>query len=266
MSGSGSSGISALVVDDFNYSHWQLLGKLGVAWEGRTTRLGLAVTTPSAGLFGSGKAGFTRSATGVDLNGDASAESVLLNGLDENLDANYKSPWSVSAGGAWRRGSLQVHASGEWFASVGAFSVLQGKTDTNTGAPITLVQSLGSVFNAGAAVEYWLGGASADRGPSSGATALYGSFRTDFSASPEVAADETATSNQDLYHLTGGTAFNLGSSRFSLGLEYTFGSKSRTFGFAGLPPAVPVIGQGIPVQTRVSRWVFMVGYLFGSSK
>ncbi|HXY38978.1 MAG TPA: hypothetical protein VEQ10_04870, partial [Vicinamibacteria bacterium] len=208
-------------------------------------------------------ASFTRSVTGVDLNGDGRADSLLLNGLDEDLASHYKSPWSVSAGASWRRGSLQLHATGEWFASLGTFDVLQGKTDTNTGTPITLTQSLKSVLNAGAAVEYWLGGVSADKGPSSRATALYGSFRTDFSASPEVTADEAATSNQDLYHLTGGTAFNLGTSRFSLGLEYTYGRKSRNFGFGGLPPAVPVIGQGIPVETRTSRWVFMLGYLFG---
>ena len=28
------SGVSALVIDDFNYTHWRLLGKVGVAWEG----------------------------------------------------------------------------------------------------------------------------------------------------------------------------------------------------------------------------------------
>ena len=51
------SGVSALVVDDFNYTHERLLGKVGLAWEGGATRLGLAVTSPSAGLFGAGKAG-----------------------------------------------------------------------------------------------------------------------------------------------------------------------------------------------------------------
>jgi hypothetical protein len=257
------TGVSALVVDDFDYWHWRILGKVGLAWEGQSTRLGLAVTTPSGGLFGSGKAGFTRSASGVDLNGDGQPDSLLLNGLDENLDSYYKSSWAISGGASWRRGSLQVHASGEWFAAVSPFDVLQGKADTNTGAPVTLTQDLRSVFNAGGAVEYWLGGVSADRGPSSGGTALYGGFRTDFSASPDVVPDEAATSNQDLYHVTGGTAFSLGSSRFSLGVEYAFGSKSRDFGFSGLPGSVPIIGKRLPVETRTSRWVFMVGYLFG---
>jgi hypothetical protein len=258
------SGLSALVVDDFDYSHWRALAKLGLAWEGRAVRLGLAVTTPSAALFGSGNAGFTRSATGADLNGDGQADSLLLNGLDENLSSYYKSSWAVAAGGAWRHGSLQLHASAEWFAAVSTFDVLQGQSDTNTGSPITLTQGLRRVVNAGAAVEYWLGGVSADRGPASRGTALYGSFRTDFSASPDVVPDEAATFNQNLYHITGGTAFGLGSSRFSLGVEYAFGSKRRDFGFGGLPPGVPIIGESIPVETHTSRWVFMLGYLFAS--
>jgi hypothetical protein len=79
-----------------------------------------------------------------------------------------------------------------------------------------------------------------------------------------VVPDEAATSNQNLYHVTGGTAFNLGTSRFSLGVEYAFGRKSRDLGFQGLPPGVPIIGVAIPVETHMSRWVFMVGYLFAS--
>jgi hypothetical protein len=258
-----ATGVSALVVDDFDYSHWRMLGKAGLAWDGSATRLGLAVTTPSAGLFGSGKASFTRALSGVDINGDGQADSLLLNGLDENLDSSYKSSWAISGGGSWRRRSLQIHASGEWFAPVSTFDVLTGKIPTNVGTPVTLTQSLQSVFNAGAAVEYWLGGVSAEQGSPSGGTALYGGFRTDFSASPDVVAGEAATSNQDFYHVTGGTAFNLGGNRFSLGVEYAFASKSRDLGLAGLPQSVPIIGVGHPVDTHVSRWVFMLGYLFG---
>ena len=256
------SGVAALVVDDYDYSHWRVLGKLGVAWEGARTRLGLAATTPSAGLFGSGRAGFTRSATGIDLDGDGRPDSVLLNGLDEDLGASYHSSWAVSAGGSRRSGSLQVHVSGEWFAPVSTFDVLQGRSSTNAGSPITLTQSLRSVFNVGVAAEYWLGGVSADRGASSRGTALYGGFRTDFSASPDVAPNEAAASNQNLYHVTGGTAFSLGSSRFSLGVEYAFGRRNRDLGLGGLPPGVPVIGEPIPVEVRFSRWVFMLGYVF----
>ena len=32
----GGDGVSALVVDDFDYGHWRVLGKVGLAWEGDT--------------------------------------------------------------------------------------------------------------------------------------------------------------------------------------------------------------------------------------
>jgi hypothetical protein len=78
-----------------------------------------------------------------------------------------------------------------------------------------------------------------------------------------VVPNEAAASNRNIFHVTAGTAFRLGGSRFSLGVEYAFGSRSRGLGFRGLPPGVPVIGEPIPVAVRFSRWVFMLGYVFG---
>ena len=260
---SDGRGVAGLVVDDFDYHHWRMLAKLGAAWEGDAWRLGIGVTTPAASLFGSGNAGYTRSATGVDLNGDGRVDNLLVNGLDEDIPATYRSPWSVSGGAAWRRGSLQLHTSAEWFAPVDTFAILQGTNDATTGEPVVLVQDLRAVLNAGLGAEYWLGGASAGSGGASGGTVLYGAFATDFSASPEAVKGEASSSNQDWYHLTAGVGFNVGTSRFSLGIDYAFGSKERELGFGGLPPEVPVIGEGRPVKTHTSRWVFALGYLFG---
>ena len=258
------TGVSALVIDDYDYSHWRILTKVGLAWEAETTRLGLAVTSPSAGLFGGGEAGFTRFATGVDVDGDGGADTLLSNGLDEDLDADYDSSWAVAAGGAWRRGSLQLHVSTEWFAPVDRFTVLQGSTDPAGGTLLT--QEFRSVINAGIGAEYWLGGVRADEGRRSGGTALYGAFATDFSASPEVLRGEAASSNQNWYHLTGGTAFGVGRSRFSLGVSYAFGSKTRDLAFGGFAAGVPVLGEARRVEVRSSRWIFVLGYLFGSGQ
>jgi hypothetical protein len=257
------SGVSALVVDDFNYTHARLLSKVGLAWEGGGTRLGLAVTSPSAGLFGTGKAGFTRSAAGANLGVAGSGGAVLVNGLDEDLDASYQSSWALAGGGAWRRRSLQVHASAEWFAPVHRFTVLAGLEDPSLGTPLTLSQDLRSVLNAGLGAEYWLGGVSASQGPKAGGTALYGAFATDLTASPDVVRGGAASSNQNWYHFTAGTAFGVGSSRFSLGVDYAFGSSDREITFGGVPPGLPVIGEGRRVGVRSTRWVFVLGYLFG---
>jgi hypothetical protein len=257
------SGVAALVVDDFDYNHWRVLGKIGLAWEGDRWRAGVAVTTPSAALFGGGNAGFVRSATGADLDGDGRPDSLLASGLDQELDSSYKSSWAYAGGAAWRRGSLQVHVSAEYFAPVDRFIVLQGQSLSPSGEPVTLTQGLRGVLNGGIGAEYWLGGASVDSGNRHGGTVLYGAFATDRTASPEVEANEASGSNQDHYHLTGGTSFSVGSSRFSLGVSYAFGHKRRSFGFGGLPPSVPIIGQGREIDVSFSRVSFVLGYLLG---
>ena len=258
----GGQGVSALVINDFDYDHWRILGKLGLAWEGDTFRLGAAVTTPAAGLFGSGNLGFTRSATGVDVTGDGVPDAILANGLDEGVASTYKSSWAFAGGGAWRRGSVQVHVSAEYFAPVDRFTVLQGETLTPLGEPVALTQTLEGVLNAGAGVEYWFDGVSADQGARHGGTVVYGAFAADQTASPNVERGEASTSNQDHYHVTAGTAFSIGTSRFSLGVSYAFGSKRRTLGLGGLPPQVPVFGEGQEADVRFDRWVFVLGYLF----
>ena len=256
-------GLSALAVNDFDYSHWRVLGKVGLAWEGDALRLGATFTTPAAGLFGSGNVGVTRSATGADLNGDGRPDSLLLNGLVEDTDSTYKSSWALAGGGAWRQGSLQLHLSAEYFAPVSQFTVLQGPSLTPSGDPVDLTQALDGVLNAGVGVEYWLHGVSADAGPKSGATVLYGAFATDFSASPELVAGESAGSNRNHYHVTAGSAFSIGASRFSLGLSYAFGKSRNNFTLGGLPPEIPIISEKREVEVKFSRLVFVLGYAFG---
>jgi hypothetical protein len=256
-------GLSALAVNDFDYSHWRVLGKVGLAWEGDALRLGATLTTPSAGLFGSGNVGVTRSATGADLDGDGRPDSLLLNGLAEDVDSTYKSSWTVAGGGAWRRGSLQLHLSAEYFAPVSQFTVLQGPSLTPSGDPVALTQALDSVLNAGIGGEYWLNGVSADAGHKTGGTVLYGAFATDFSASPEIVAGEASASNRNHYHVTAGSAFSIGTSRFSLGLSYAFGKNRGNLALGGLPPEIPVLSERREVDVKFSRLVFVLGYAFG---
>ncbi len=259
----GGDGVSALIVDDFDYRHWRVLGKVGLAWEGSALRLGVVITTPSASLFGSGNAGFTRSATGVDLDEDGGPDNLLANGFDQELDSHYRSSWAFAAGGAWRRRNLQLHVSAEYFAPVSLFTVLQGQSPTTPDDNLALTQSLRGVLNAGIGIEYWLGGANVDQGARSRGTVIYGAFATDRTASPDVVRNAASFSNQNHYHLTAGTAFSVGRSRFSLGVSYAFGSSRRSLISSGLPSGVPIIGEERAVETEFSRLVFVLGYLLG---
>jgi hypothetical protein len=259
-------GVSALGVTDFKYSHWSMLGKIGLAWEGDSFRLGGAITTPRLGVAGSGNAGFTRAVTGADLDGDGKVDSLLLNGFNDGLDSEYASPWAFSGGASWRRGSLQFHASAEYFARLPDSTVLPSLSQDSAGNRVALIEQHAGVFNAGAGAEYWLGGVTSDKGAASGGTVIYAAFATDFTSSPDILRNEAASSNMDLFHISGGAAFSLGSSRFSVGASWAFGKKMREFDFSGLPPGVPIIGEGYSMQTKYSRVVFVLGYLFGSKK
>jgi hypothetical protein len=146
---------------------------------------------------------------------------------------------------------------------VSQFTVLEGPSLAPSGDPVALTQALDSVLNAGLGGEYWLHGVSAEAGPKSGGTVLYGAFSTDFSASPEIVPGEASASNQNHYHVTAGSAFSIGSSRFSLGLSYAFGTNRNNFALGGLPPEVPVITEKREVDVTFSRLVFVLGYAFG---
>ena len=69
MAPDGSS-LAVSSVTDFNYSHYRMLLKLGVAWQTAGWNAGVSVTTPSLGVLGSGDAGYTLSLAGTDANGD----------------------------------------------------------------------------------------------------------------------------------------------------------------------------------------------------
>ena len=59
------------------------------------------------------------------------------------------------------------------------------------------------------------------------------------------------------------TAFSVGSSRFSLGLSYAFGSKRRALGLGGLPPQVSIFSERREADVSFSRVVFVLGHLLG---
>ncbi|HET7294352.1 MAG TPA: hypothetical protein VFM88_18150, partial [Vicinamibacteria bacterium] len=120
---SPGAGGAVLLIEDLDFSNYRALWKAGIAVKRETWDLGLAVTTPSVGLLGSGQASYTRSAIGGDP-GSGQVEASVKVRHEEDLDSTYQSPWSVAAGAAWRRGKSTFHATAEWFGEVEAFDVL----------------------------------------------------------------------------------------------------------------------------------------------
>ena len=92
----GVAGGTALLVDNIRYKHYRVLAKIGAALDRGPMQLGLNLTTPSAGLFGSGQIGFTRAVNQFDVNGDLTPDNHLARGYEEP-DSDYYSSWAIGA-------------------------------------------------------------------------------------------------------------------------------------------------------------------------
>jgi len=243
-------GNAVLVVDELDYDHWRTLTKVGLLVERERLTLGLAVTTPSISLFGSGKSGFTNSVTG-DVDDDGRPEAVLEEGYTEGLASEYRSPVSVAAGLSHRFGRSRLHATAEWFGRVAACEVIDSPDDEIGFG--THTQELDSVVNFGIGVSH---------GFASGLKA-YGAFATDFSAADPDSQTTVSLSRWNVYHLTGGVAFSVSSNRFTLGLAYAFGREERA---VDLLPAAPDDVVAVPAEGffRYRRLKLILGYSFGS--
>ena len=248
--------LSALAVTDFKYYHIRVLAKLGLAWERGPMRFGLNVTTPSAGLFGSGDAGYTASFIGVDSDRDGRPDPPLLASQTRtDLDATYRSSWAIGGGFAWYRGATRWHTSAEWFAPVDRFTVLELPAEDGA-SQSALTQQLKSVFNVGLGVEHDFGNE----------TAVYGAASTDFSASVGDPDVNVAVSNWNLYHLSAGVKFAVVGNQFTLGATYSFGNKARPLGI-GIPPEdLPNSGLDENLDVKYRRVVVLLGFLFGDTR
>jgi hypothetical protein len=115
-------------------------------------------------------------------------------------------------------GATRIHISGEFFAPVKMYDLLEttpytGQTDGKT-YPLQFTMEMNSLVNVGLGVEV---------APSE-SVSLFGSFRTDFSGLPDRSASNTAATNWDLYHLTGGTVLSFSAMNITLGISCAWGS------------------------------------------
>jgi hypothetical protein len=245
----GSLGASG--VRDFEYAHYRTLAKLGFAWQSPLWKAGLSVTTPSLSAFGSGKAAYTLSLTGVDANGDGITDApTLATGTQEDLDSHYRTSWAVGAGARRSFGATNLYASVEWYAPVGRFTVIELPGDPADSAQLS--QELKGVLNAGVGVEHVM----------SDDLSVYGAFHTDFSAAVGSEAN-VAVSDWNIYHLSGGMSFRIRDNRFTLGASWATGGKDRPLKTLIPPASIPGAGLDTAVDIRYSKVTFLLGFVFG---
>jgi hypothetical protein len=217
----GLADTAGVVVDrasDFDYLHWRMLAKLGAAWDLDPWKFGVALTTPSVQLFGSGEVSYDRIFVS-QIPGGPSAPDITSN-LQDDLDADFHSPLSIAVGLTRRLGGTKVHLTAEWFDGVENTDVLDPEVFLSQpgGEPIDLsvTYEMKSVFNGGVGIEHHF---------NEGLTG-YGSFRTDFSGN--VVGSKSTMSNWDIYHVTGGVRISSPKAGITLGGALSFGD-SPTF-------------------------------------
>jgi hypothetical protein len=252
---SPAQGGAALLVEDFDYSNYRLLWKAGFSTQRESWDAGLAVTTPSVRLFGSGSASYTRSTVGADL-GSGPVVSVAVQHADD-LESRYESPWSVAGGGGYRWGSNRLHATVEWFGAVSGFDVLDTGPFASDPAAAGLLKRLHhtakSVVNFGVGYERTV----SDR------LSWYGAFTTDFTFAEKEDSATNSLSTWDIYHLTAGASLVVRSVKLTMGAAYAFGSDLRSISTLLVPPGGPPALTTTPLDVKFSRLRLLLGFDFG---
>jgi hypothetical protein len=252
---SPTSGGAALLIEDFDYSNYRLLWKAGYSTQRDDWDLGITVTTPSVGLFGTGSASYARSAVGADLGGGPTVAVAVQH--QEDLDSTFNSPWSVAVGGAWRRGQNTFHGTVEWFHSVEGYEVLDISGFASDPAAAGLVNRLRE--EARSVVNFGLG----FQRKVSSRFSWYGAFTTDFTFAEKDESARNSLSTWDIFHLSAGTSLLVGNVKLTMGGAYAFGSDERSIATVSVPPGgLPVLMQ-TPFEVKYSRLRLMVGFDFG---
>jgi hypothetical protein len=247
--GGGGEGGIAISSQDFDYQHWRFLLKAGVSTDWERWKLGLTVTTPSLGLFGWGTSGLDRSAVGQDVDQDGSETTEIATDFQEDLSADYGSPFSIAFGGARSFGRSRIHLSVEWFDGVGPKSLLEPEPFTSQSSGETIQYDtryeLDSVLNAAFGVEHRF----------DGDVQVYAAFSTDFSAAPLGSGSNSSVASWDIYHLSGGATLAAAGQEITLGMIYSFGNSDIGENELGLNPS-------LGVTYRRLTFVIGVGFLF----
>jgi hypothetical protein len=250
---SSGVGASTTLVDSFDYFTYRLIWKLGLAFSRGPWTLGLAMTTPSVPLYGSGSAAFERSV----ITSDGSSNSEVISRSEGELDAEYRSPFSLAIGAEYEWGNTLLFATTEWFDDVPLYDVVltDSALGSRPGAALRrrLSAELKSVTNVAVGIEQHF----------SDKFLISGSFTTDFSAAIDGSVTTHSLSDWDIYHINLGTAVTVSGLELTLGIGHAFGSDS-TERPRDFEPESQRFGPEVSRDATIeySRWTLLIGFTF----
>jgi len=246
--------IAALQGRAYDFQDWRILWKIGLAAGFEQWELGLNVTTPSVGLWGSGSASSNDAeiAQNVDTSGDPELPRVEVD-FQDGVSSSYKSPLAIGAGAAYRFGATKVYASAEWFSRIDPYRVLDtqpfiGQTSGDT-LILNVVADAAQVLNWGVGVEHNFN----ER------TGVYGSFATDFSSTAPGSETSASVTFWDLYHASLGTTFTVGQSVWTVGGILGFGGQ-EIGGIDVIPGDDEIISALEETKLSIVSFTFILGF------
>ena len=203
-------------------------------------------------MLGQGKALIHASSLGTDSAG-GTRDPTFVAAYQEELDANYRSPWSLGFGAAYGFGKSRLHFSAEYFGKNDTFLIMDGGEFTGQSTGDTLSLSLtdqqNDVFNFGVGFRHVL----------SSTVTGYTSFRTDFSSVDQGDVDASVSAPLNLYFITAGTALKIPIADITFGLGYGWGSSTVPLPIRNSLEDDRIIGQ-LPETLRMKykslRFIF----------
>ncbi|NTV81251.1 MAG: hypothetical protein HGA24_07500 [Candidatus Aminicenantes bacterium] len=209
----------ALGARQYQYQHFRLLWKIGMACDLDPFTLGLTLTTPSLGLHGDGSTGVNSTVVALDMDGDGDQDDFLAADYCDRQPTTYRTPFSVAAGMTFKFRKVRFYWSTEWFAPVSPYTVVDSEdfAAQSTGETLStdVTQELASVFNLGVGLE-WLY-SSRFKG--------YVSFTTDYSAKKPGTETNLSLTDWDIHHFITGAEFAVRKSKLTAGLGVSFGNR-----------------------------------------
>ena len=253
-----------------NAYNWRIIGKIGILYKKKNWSAGLNITLPSIRLFGTANVNKTISQTNIFYDGDRLAD-YYINEYPQGVFFKMKDPLSVAFGFKVKEPSTMTDffVTLEYFSSIKEYYTIDSrkgdKEKTNT---IFSSYKFGNneVLNIAIGFKKML----------SEKLGFLAGMRTDFnpyimSYQQDIWGENSfENTNNNLLHINGGVKFDYKKSSFIVGLQNSYGFKTKQRGFINFAepisynPETRLALQG-KIQNQSSYYYNSLGFYLGFS-
>jgi hypothetical protein len=251
---------------NLNYYSVRTLWKMGMAFDLGWFKAGLTLTTPSINLFGSGTVAGNNTIIDLDTNGDGTGESIAIDDRQEELGAQFRSPFSIGLGLEYCAPTYtRICMSMEWFLPTGEYAVMRPKKkNAAVGLPgfldsrtqFQVLDQRRGALNVAVGLQQKF---------TESISGILG-FRTDFTVKKEIDTPGFAigATGWNLFHVSTGLTFRSGRSEFSAGVQFSMGGGDfeQPVNFTNVRETKGLVGDTEKVGQGYFSMALIVGYTY----